>query len=209
MWWRAHVTILPCARQHCLVKSTPRASLGERGSTFPRAFLCFSKKRTVKIRGWFFARDRQWLCLYLHKAHVEFCVLWGEGSVLVRSGKVLSLGWLLRFFFLIQVYTSFGAVDKKWPGQYGSSSPLVLKQKGCDVVLTQTWETGQEQGQVMQTGFCGPGKTSGIPSGIADSLLFCRSNHCGSVDANTVTAVSSRVTGSWILHHIFPVIGQK
>lgn len=34
-----------------------------------------------------------------------------------------------------------------------SSSAPVLKQKGCDV-LTEAWETGQEQGQVKQTGFC-------------------------------------------------------
>jgi len=54
----------------------------------------------------------------------------------------------------IQVFVLPYAGDKQWPGEYGSASALVLKQKGCNVVLTQAWETGWEQGQVRQTGFC-------------------------------------------------------
>lgn len=45
-----------------------------------------------------------------------------------------------------------------------SSSAPVVKQKGCDV-LTEAWETGQEQGQVKQTGFCWLRKASSIPNG--------------------------------------------
>lgn len=77
--------------------------------------------------------------------------------------------WLLDGFWCA-FWTSFGAAlwkgdkEKCYLQRIKVSSAPVLKQKGCDV-LTEAWETGQEQGLVKQTGFCWLRKTSSIPSG--------------------------------------------
>lgn len=159
---------LSCTRQHCLVKSAPRASLGERGSRSPEP-LRFSKKWACQWKsgvgssqetgsGFFYS------CTELVQRFVYF-----EGKMVSYSGVERS--WLLDGFWWA-FYTSFGAALCRGDKEKcclteidASSSAPVLKQKGCDVVLTQAWETRQEQGQVMQTGFCGPGRTSSIPSG--------------------------------------------
>lgn len=192
-------------RQHCLVQTTPKASLGEccsQGPSPPRPLGISQRNGHASVNLW----------LALHKTGSNFIY---SCTKLVSYSEV-ERSWLLDGFWCA-FRTSFGAAvwnrgkEKCYLQRIKVSSATVLKQKGCEVV-TEAWETGQERGQVKQTGFCWLREHLVSPvgrGGIVNALLFCRSNCSGLVYAGTVTAVSSHVTGSWIWHHMFPVIRQN
>lgn len=104
------------------------------------------------------------LWLILHETGSDFIY---SCTKLVSYSEV-ERSWLLDGFWCA-FWTSFGAAlwnrdkEKSYLQRIkASSSAPVLKQKGCDV-LSEAWETGQEQGQ--QTGFCWLRRPSSIPSG--------------------------------------------
>lgn len=105
------------------------------------------------------------LWLTLHETGSDFIY----GSTKLVSYSEVERSWLLDGFWCA-FWTSFGAAlwnrdkEKCYLQRKKVISATVLKQRGCDV-LTEARKTGQEQGQVKQTGFCWRRRTSSIPSG--------------------------------------------
>lgn len=71
--------------------------------------------------------------------------------------KWKGLGFWMAFDMLLEKFWCFSMKGRQGEVLLPKDKSLffspVLKQKGCDV-LTEAWETGQEQGQVKQTGLC-------------------------------------------------------
>lgn len=205
----------PSPGQHRLVKFTPRASLQSVAALLQG--LCISWRNRN-------ASENQELVLQGRRAVASFIAVQSSCRVVCtfREGSCLALKWKdLGFWIafsglLIQILVLLYA---------GERQGEVLLARGRCLFFSPSADTERLWCGANPSLGSGTGAGSGranrvlltredlaLPVGIfriANSLLFCRTNHPGSVHSSTVTAVSSCVTGNWIWHHMFPAIRQK